>query len=93
MNLPDNKYKCLSCPAGFEDSDGGCVDINECERFSPCFAELNVTCTNTVSIRLSRDSIRLSCNVIINLFKVLRKLICCYGNHIFVSILTIMLLL
>ncbi|XP_063678046.1 cartilage oligomeric matrix protein-like [Bolinopsis microptera] len=48
VNLPDNKYKCLSCPAGFEDSEGGCVDIDECERFSPCFAELNVTCTNTV---------------------------------------------
>ena len=69
------------------------MDINECERFSPCFAELNVTCTNTVSIRLSRDSIRISCDVIIKLFKVLGKLICCYGNHLIVSILTIMLLL
>ena len=49
VNLPENSYKCLFCPNGFRDSDGGCIDIKECEEFSSCDTELGVKCTNTVS--------------------------------------------
>lgn len=49
VNLPENSYKCLSCPNGFRDSDGGCIDIKECEEFSSCDTELGVKCTNTGS--------------------------------------------
>ena len=57
VNLRDGDgFMCLSCPEGFYESEGSCVDIDECEEFAPCCSPLNVTCTNKASDILMKEN-------------------------------------
>ena len=53
VNLPGDSHKCLSCPAGFADQDGGCVDVDECSEYKPCSLKPLVSCLNTVSLLIN----------------------------------------
>ena len=47
VNLPGDSNECLDCPAGSEPRHDSCSDVDECERYEPCFQ--GVTCINLVS--------------------------------------------
>ncbi|KAL5263933.1 hypothetical protein ACHWQZ_G005126 [Mnemiopsis leidyi] len=44
VNLAPGKSRCLDCPEGSQPVGNSCSDVDECQRYSPCFE--GVSCTN-----------------------------------------------
>ena len=55
VNLPDGKSRCLDCPQGSEPVGDSCSDVDECQKYNPCFG--GVSCINLVSMSRSYFSV------------------------------------